>query len=345
MAGEGGAFSRMTHASARAAPRARGSVVATPFHNEHASARTGPRARMTPLIMQGQNEHASARAGPRTDRLSALATVANEHASARTGLQTGVTLHNELGNNEHAPARTARRRLTPPPSMSLQSLTLQAGSGSLDGSTDPKTGISALRIKCWAPDLITAISGAAPDAGAGLVENQPRTYSRSEAGDIGGFDVNITLEGHLTPEKADGAEYSLDGTTSEDDIRSHPEFILLDRLYGDGQDHDGKPFFPAQLQDENGVEFRNPMAGVDSYLVPGLVWTKKWVSKKLPPELAKTLGTIEMPPGNPPPLNGRRVWIKTRCRASWRGNVWEIEESWLLTGPYGVAPELYRASL
>ena len=222
---------------------------------------------------------------------------------------------------------------------------LQAGPNSLDGSVDPLLGISAVRLKCWAADLRSAILDPAPDISLPLIETQPRTFERDPSGDQGGYTVMITLEGHLTPDKAEGTEYTLDGATSEDPIESHPDLgILLETYDGDDEDGKGRAKWPRTLTGDDGAEARNPMHGVESYLLPGATWTKRWASPVFHPSLLKALGTFDTPAGKPPPLNGRRQWFKTRVRASRRGNVWEIEEAWMVTGPHGVAPELYRRS-
>lgn len=231
--------------------------------------------------------------------------------------------------------------------MSALPLTLQAGESSLDGSVDPRLGIVALRLKCWAPDLLTAVAGAVPAVALGLVENQPRTFSRDTSGEQGGYHVMVTLEGlAITGPEAEAAEeYTLDGTTSEDPIESHPNYPALVEIYqGDPDEQTGRARWPRLLGDaESGEQRRNPMHGVESYLVPGLVWTRRRVSRVLPGSLVAGLGTIETPPGRPPELQGNRNWLKVRARATWRGNVWQIEESWLLSGPEGWVPEMYQA--
>lgn len=225
----------------------------------------------------------------------------------------------------------------------MSALSLVAGESSLDGSLDPKLGVVAIRLKCHADDLLTAITGEVPSIGVqGLVENQPRTFARNEAGDQAGYIVEITLEGHLAPDNAKGEEFTLDATTSEDPIESHPEYSALLQIYGGEEDaSSGKARWPKTLSAE-AADTRNPMHGVESYLVPGLVWTRRWVSLYLPPGMVRSIGTIDQPPGSPPELSGNRNWLKVRARATWRGNIWVIEESWLLSGPDGWVPEMYR---
>lgn len=235
----------------------------------------------------------------------------------------------------------------------MEALELQAGQSSLDGSVDPKLGIVALKLKCWAPTLLAAILAPAPAIGVGLVENQPRQFSRMPAGDEAGYEVSLTLEGHTQPDQADGEEYSLEGTTSEDPIETHPEYQALLDLYNGTEDaSSGKAKWPKTISggeqtfagqpDGSAPEQRNPMHGVEGYLVPGLTWTRKSVSRTLPYSIIRSLGTIDNPPGNPPELSGNRNWLKIRARATFRGNVWQIEETWLLSGPDGWVPEMYR---
>ena len=235
----------------------------------------------------------------------------------------------------------------------MSALTLQADEGSFDGSFDPKLGIVAIRLKCLAPDWRTAVTGTIPDGFDELVENAPRTFGRRKSGDQGGFDVMVSLEGHLTPDAADGEEYGFEGATSEDPIETHPDYLALLEIYGGTEDENGKAKWPKTLSPasefedmtaidgNDNVEKKNPMHGVESYLLPGATWVRKSVAKVFPVALIRALGTIDKPGGNPPPLTGNRSWLKVRARATWRGNIWQIEEAWLLSGPEGWVPEMY----
>jgi hypothetical protein len=223
-------------------------------------------------------------------------------------------------------------------------LTLLAGAESLDGSVSPLLGIVALRLKCHAPDLLTAISGTVPSVGVGLVENQPRSFSRDVSGDQGGYIVGVTLEGCVNPATATGQEFSLDGTTGQEPIDTSPRLPLLREVYRfdrPATKKEGRTIWPATLSGEEG-EQRNPMHGVDVFRAAGLIWTHRWVSPILPRSIVRGLGYINQPPGNPPELDGNRNWLKVRARATWRGNVWEIEESWELSDVGGWVSELYR---
>ncbi|MEQ1862647.1 MAG: hypothetical protein ABMA13_22230 [Chthoniobacteraceae bacterium] len=243
-------------------------------------------------------------------------------------------------------------------------LTLQGGPQCISGSLDPRLGLVAIRVKCHAANVADALFGTLPDIGiAGLVENQARTFDARAGGTAEGYDVLVTLEGHSTPDNAEGEDYSLDGATSEDPIETHPFFLgLKEKFNGTIDPSSGKVKFDDTLAEGgeaglsgatgNGLDAtggdigaRNPMHGVESYLVPGLTWTRKSVSRQLPLSIVRALGTIDSPPGQPPTLEGtRRNWLKARVRAQWRGNIWQIEESWLLSGPDGWLPDIYSAA-
>ena len=217
--------------------------------------------------------------------------------------------------------------------------TLIAGSDSITGSKDPKLGLVAIRVRWHAADLSEAINGDMPDIGISLVENQARQFTRDASGEVGGYTVTSTVEGHQTPTAADGEEFEIQGTTSEDKIETHHDYDLLLEVYGGSEDattHRAK--WPKTVNDS----YANPMHGVESYLTPGLVWTRKWTAQTLDTGYIRRLGTIDHPPGSPPELDGNRNWLLVRITGTWRGNIWQFSASWMLSGPRGFVPEMYR---
>ena len=61
--------------------------------------------------------------------------------------------------------------------------------------------------------------------------------------------------------------------------------------------------------------------------------------------LARALGKIDRPTSNAgqtPPDEGDRNWLNIRFTAAWRGNIWKITRSWMLSGPGGWNPDVYR---
>lgn len=218
-------------------------------------------------------------------------------------------------------------------------LRLTAEPGAIAGSLDRRLGVIAVKLQCTAPDLGAALTWDLPPYGIDLPEWRPRTFALATGGQF--YDVVCNPEGHLTPETAEGVEYSLEGTTANDAIETHPEYITLLDIYGGNKnEQDHTKIWP--LNQPGGTD-RNPMHGVTDYLVPGLIWTRKWVSQTLDVGLVRDLATISSnPPGNPPKLSAGRTWLLVRVRATFRGNIWQIEASWQISGPFGWVPEMYR---
>lgn len=219
--------------------------------------------------------------------------------------------------------------------------TLIGGKDAINGSKDPKLGLVAIAIQWHADTISEAITGDIPSFGIdGLVENQPRKFVGKASGPAGGYDVTSIVEGHLTPTAADGEEFEIQGTTSEDKIETHHNYDLLLEVYSGNEDATtGRAKWDKTIGDTGDL---NPMHGVESYLVPGLVWTRKWTSLKLDLGYIRRLGTIDNPPGNPPELDGNRNWLLIRITGTWRGNIWQFSASWMLSGPRGFVPEMYR---
>lgn len=258
-------------------------------------------------------------------------------------------------------------------------LTLQAGPDSLTGSRDPKLGFVALKLKCHAADLPSAMLGDAPDIGFyGLVEWQPRTWTRRVGGDVEGYDVAITLEGHTAPDDPKGEEFVLQLSTKEEPIDAHWNLPVLKEVYGgtfdpnlnrttwpDGMPESGQSEDPRTLlhwsENKGGISSpwstalkltgldahasssprKNPMHGVEQGPAATFTWVRRYASAILPGDLTARINTIETPPGNPPALSGNRNWRFIGATATWRGNAWQIEEKWEMSGPLGWVPEMF----
>jgi len=224
----------------------------------------------------------------------------------------------------------------------MPELKLVAGSDSLTATRDPRLGIVAAKAKCYAPDLGTALFAPPLDIGIAIPEWNPRAVNRIEAGDVAGYIVILSFEGHPEPDTADGESFELEGTTSDDPIESHWNYEALLKNYKGSEDSNGRAHWKRTLIDSGGVSGRNRMHGVDAWAAPGLIWNHNWVSKTLPGDIVSELGAITSPPGNPPSLSGNRNWLCIRCRARNRGNVWQVQQSFQLSGPGGFVPEMYK---
>ena len=221
-------------------------------------------------------------------------------------------------------------------------LTPQAGPESLTASRDPRLGIIAVKLKCWAPDFATALLSPALDIGISIPEWNPRQITRREAGEAGGYDVVLSYEGQADPDK-EGESFEVEGSTSDDAIESHWNYeVLLKNYKGTEDPSTGRAKWPKELTDDAGAKGRNKMHGVESWRAPGLIWNHNWTARTLPSSIVDQLGTIALTlRGNPPGLSGGRNWLCVRVRAKFRGNVWQIQTSWELSGPYGWVEEMY----
>ncbi len=210
--------------------------------------------------------------------------------------------------------------------------------GSFTGSVDPKLGLTALKIKWAAASLQEAITGAIPDSGAfAMLVEVSRTFERDASGSNVRWKVTSTVEGHQTPDAADGEEYEVQFSTGEDKLETCETFdLVLDAYKGNIDSQTGRVKFPQKIDGE-----RNPAHGIETFYNGGLTWVKKWTATKLDPSFSDRVGKIDNPPGNPPELKGNRNWLLLRITGNKRGNIWVYTAHWLQSGPYGWLPEIY----
>ena len=170
--------------------------------------------------------------------------------------------------------------------------------------------------------------------------------------------VTIKFEGVQNPNASDGkAIYEGDSGDSEDPIESYPGISLLTALYpqaAGSPTNDGHIIWSQMMDNGKGVSVPNPMFGVDSYAVATPTWTeRKLYTDPLPPDLYANIDhTFQAPPGKPPnpPSNSDSVlfparnWLLRRIVPRQRGNIWEVQSTWMLSGPGGWNENIYAAS-
>lgn len=215
--------------------------------------------------------------------------------------------------------------------------------GVVTGSRNQRLGLVNIDVRCYAPDLPTAIMGdssviSGPLGIGSLPEWEPRKWSRRPEGE--GYDVDLNFSGFIGQDLS-GEEFELDGITADDPIESNPNFNTLISVYNGDPDYNGtgRANWPASIKGAH-----NPMHGVEVYHNPGLTWTHRYVRSVIPSGIIARLGYIDTPAASRtqiPPSDGGRNWIKIRVIAHWIGNCWKIEETWLQSTPYGWVPEIY----
>jgi hypothetical protein len=176
-----------------------------------------------------------------------------------------------------------------------------------------------------------------------------RTFTHAPGGV---FEVDVTFEGHGGKEPSDAPTYSCKASFQEEALESHPQIeYLIKKFNGRMNPETMVVTFPATLKGSAGEnalagqdgipgETKNPMAGVKGYMVPSIVWEKKYVSKNMP-SFAMVGRVISKPPGGAPSVPNRSVWLVMPPDFTRRGTVYEITEAWQLL-PEGTPPEVYN---
>jgi hypothetical protein len=170
--------------------------------------------------------------------------------------------------------------------------------------------------------------------------------------------LDMHYEGHDTvhTRRYVSEELTVDLTTSNEPIESHPDFVtkiggklgaakhgaIFDPSTG------GKfEFFPIVDPDEP-LKLPGRLTGVTSYLMPQLSITQNDIQDAWPTtdELA-LVGKIVIPPfSNPPTLPGTRNWLYNGLRIRNIANVcFETQRVYLESGPRGWIKEIYEPAI
>lgn len=80
--------------------------------------------------------------------------------------------------------------------------------------------------------------------------------------------------------------------------------------------------------------------GVDSFLSPGGTYTRRYTQTTKPTSIT-TVGKIVGTPTGAPTTNSPYNWLKGGVTWTRRGGIFEVTESWLLSGPRGWSSDIY----
>jgi len=165
---------------------------------------------------------------------------------------------------------------------------------------------------------------------------------RSASDDNGDWILTLNHEG-VRPGAEIEETFELDGSTSEDPIETHPDWEALKNKYKAIMDGEKLDSWPAKITID-GESRKNPMLGVSAFLNIGAVWRRGFGEKNFPTYLLREIGCIDNPRGKmqPPTLPEGRNWIKRSLKATWRGNIWTINEEWLASGRGGWNRDIYK---
>jgi hypothetical protein len=164
-----------------------------------------------------------------------------------------------------------------------------------------------------------------------------------------GYILTVVYEGGATSgDQASANEsFDLDFQTLEVPIESHWNFEEIKKKYGGYQDPDDSSrwiFADYEAGKEN-TKQTSPMKGVTTYMVLHCTVSKNYSARSLPKGALSDVGKWT---NNVPGLDSSvidtqgRNWLKMPTKATLRGSLWEISESWKLSEKQVWPEEVYK---
>jgi len=193
------------------------------------------------------------------------------------------------------------------------------------------------RIKCNTADVFTLLPApGTPNTTFSTLLARSYRILYEEAGRA---ELEVTYKGYISP--LPDPVWTVRGSTAEENIRVNANWAAIE---AEAIDNNGL------VLDENGafVEFTAPpeLAGVDSFLAPKLVLSRRYVTTTYPSGGAQALGTIDTPTGWDEIANlttAGQDWLKIDFESNdlGDGEAYEITESWLRSDFGGWSPLIY----
>lgn len=211
-----------------------------------------------------------------------------------------------------------------------------------------RTGISTFSVPWFvdAADFASLANFEPPDPPLGL----PIVNRSAEQETDGTWKLMITYEGVAIGDQLVDETFDLDYSSAEDPIETFSQILALRAKYKGALDDQNHVIWAPQIADKSGNKVRNPMYGVETYLNPGAIWRRTRALRDFDATALSALGKIDEPQGgvanknyqaNPPQIQDGRNWLKRALKATWRGNIWQFSEEWMLSGPGGWVPDIY----
>jgi hypothetical protein len=234
-----------------------------------------------------------------------------------------------------------------------EAVTLEGATGGRD-----ENKISTFSVPYYVETLADVVTVGAGNY-HGLVEST-RSWQAWNAGTA--WLVTVIYKGHLEddPDAEDPVQteqWTVDFDFSEEPIESHPKLAKIKEFYG-GYTKDNELVFPEILPNgskgksglgKSGGDAgeKNPMHGVSTYAVMTARVTRSWSTKDIPKnavnDIAKIYRKIPDAPNGIDAIDfGDRTWMAMPPKISQNGNVWRIENEWLLSPPAGWVEQVYE---
>ena len=214
-----------------------------------------------------------------------------------------------------------------------------------------ETGLATLEVPIYVHTLAEALLSL-PDLGVGL-PYRSRSFSQEEDGT---YKVTLHYEGvtpEFNPDDSDQVTFELDTSMAEDPIQTHPFFDTLKTRYSwDAAKEQFAETLPEQTGQQTALSGsgkkpkKNPMFGVENWLVVGAVFRKTYAARVIPTGILRGIGTIiDKPPGieqfRIPAAAKKRNWLKLAPKIRRKGNAVEVTEEYMLSGPNGWIRDVY----
>ena len=193
----------------------------------------------------------------------------------------------------------------------------------------------------------------------GLIESGRSWQAINDGSD--GWIVTVTYKGYAgdEPDPADTEQWNLDFDFSEEPIETHPNLKEIKAAYGGyfpepGENLKFPEFMPKDTKGKSGLGKgkakagdKNPMFGTTTYAVMSARVTRTWSSKQIPKGAVNDIGKVyKNIPDAPDQISavdfGDREWMAMPPKISQAGDVWRIENEWLLSPPSGWVEEVYE---
>lgn len=137
--------------------------------------------------------------------------------------------------------------------------------------------------------------------------------------------------------------YELINSTGQEPLATHPlfkdltpqDFRDVEKAIDNPTDGLSPAFTGAKLK-----YYLKRSAGVESYLVRGVVWRETKVGPTAYTNAAQ-VGKIDTPPGNPPSLGDTANWLLIGATATKEGGAWRSTRDWQASGPKAWDPDLF----
>lgn len=161
--------------------------------------------------------------------------------------------------------------------------------------------------------------------------------------------ASFGFEGGGEPED----EYYLEVSTSEEPISTHERYDSLaaqdvieavELGRNPPRSPDGKKILEPDTTGWGALQlelYEDTKKGIEAYREPRVTWTRRWISSSLPTGL-NAIATIEDPEGPVPSAGDGRNWMNIGIRSRQRGNVYENEKSWEMSGRGGWLARYYE---